>query len=50
MAEKFVQNQCNAEIIGFIETNKSKDTYSEKLVYDSRKIPEGYDYIVVANT
>ena len=50
IARKFVENQCNAEIIGFIETKKSKDTYGGKPVYDSRQIPGVYDYIVVANT
>lgn len=48
-AEKFVKNQCNAEIIGYIETNKSKETFEGKPVYDSQHIPEEYDYIVVAN-
>lgn len=50
IAEKFVENQYNAEIIGFIETKKSKDTYEGKPVYDSGQIPKEYDYIVVANT
>ena len=49
IAKRFIDNQCNAEIIGFIETEKSKDTYWGKIVYDSRQIPKEYDYIVVAN-
>lgn len=49
IAKKFLENQCNAEIIGFIETKKSKDTYEGKPVYDCRQIPIEYDYIVVAN-
>ena len=47
LAEIFVKNRYNGEIIGFIETNKVKDTYMDKPVYDSRKIPNEYDYIVV---
>lgn len=50
LAEIFVKNRYNGEIIGFIETNKVKDTYMDKPVYDSRKIPNEYDYIVVANS
>lgn len=50
IARKFVENKCNAEIIGFIETNKSKEAYYGKTVYDSRQLPKEYDYIVVANT
>lgn len=50
LAETFINNRYNGEIIGFIETNKVKDTYMDKPVYDSRKIPNEYDYIVVANS
>lgn len=49
-AQKFVRNQDKNEIIGFIETNKSTNMYMSKPVYDSREIPEDYDYIVVANS
>ena len=50
IASKFIENQCNAEIIGFIETNKLKEIYYGRPVYDSQRIPKEYDYIVVANT
>ena len=50
IAKRFIDNQFNAEIIGFIETNKSKATYCGRPVYDCRQIPKEYDYIVVANT
>ena len=50
IAKQMIDNQYNGEIIGFIETNKSKDTYEGKPIYDSRQIPKEYDYIVVANT
>lgn len=50
IADRFIQNECGGEIIGFIETHKSRETYMQKPVYDSSGIPEGYDYIVVANS
>ena len=49
-ARRFIENKYNGEIIGFIETNKSSDTYMDKPVYDSREIPKEYDYIIVANS
>lgn len=49
-AERFVKNGCNGEIIGFIESNKLTDSYMDKPVYDSQRIPSQYDYIVVANS
>ena len=49
-AKRFIDNQYDGEIIGFIETNKSIDSYMDKPVYDSQNIPEGYDYIIVANS
>lgn len=50
LAKVFIENQCSADIIGFIETNKSTGSYMDKPVYDSREIPNGYDYIIVANS
>lgn len=50
LAKNFIEHRYNAEILGFIETNKSKETYCGSPVYDSRQIPEGYDYIIVANS
>ncbi len=49
IAKGFIENGYNGEIIGFIETNKSIDSYMDKPVYDSSHIPSQYDYIVVAN-
>ena len=37
LAKRFIDNQYNAEIIGFIETNKSRNLYMDKTVYDSRE-------------
>lgn len=50
LARNFIKNKYNGEIIGFIETNRSIDSYMNKPVYDSREIPEEYDYIVIANS
>jgi hypothetical protein len=50
LAKRFVENKYNGEIIGFIETNKSKDSYMNKLVYDRSEIPKEYDYIIIANS
>ncbi|GFI22646.1 hypothetical protein IMSAGC011_01422 [Lachnospiraceae bacterium] len=50
LAQYFIKNGCNGEVIGFIETNKSKCSYMDKPVYDSCEIPNIYDYIIVANT
>lgn len=49
-AKKFINNEYSGEIIGFIETNKSRDTFMDKRVYGSNEIPEEYDYIIVANS
>jgi hypothetical protein len=29
IASKFIENQCNAEIIGFIKINRLKETYAD---------------------
>lgn len=49
-AKRFINNQYNGEIIGFIETNKTIDTFMGKKVYGCNEIPQEYDYIVVANS
>lgn len=50
MAQQFIQNKFSGELLGFIETKKTKDYFMQKPVYDSEEIPEDYDYIIVANT
>lgn len=50
-AKQFLNDGYQGEVIGFVETIKSKDTFMQKPVYGSDEIPEnGYDYIVVANS
>lgn len=50
LAKHFIENKCGGEIIGFIETNKSKDFFMQQPVYGSHEIPAEYDYIIVANS
>lgn len=50
LAKHFIENEYHGEIIGFIETKKSKDSFMDRPVYGSNDIPTGYDYIVVANS
>lgn len=49
-AERLIENGCNGEIVGFIETNKSINSYMGRPVYDSRQFPSQYDYIIVASS
>ena len=49
-ARKFINNGYGGEIIGFIETHKSADRFMDRPVFDSRNLPEEYDYIIVANS
>lgn len=50
LAIKFMKNGYNGEIMGFIETVKTKLEFMGKPVYGSNEIPELYDYIIVANS
>lgn len=50
IARRFIENGYSGEIIGFVETNRSVDSFMGKPVYDSRNFPTQYDYIVVAST
>lgn len=49
-AKRLIENGCNGEIIGFVETNKTVESYMGKPVYDSRQFPSQYDYIIVASS
>lgn len=49
-AKKFLNNGYHGEVIGFVETHKSIDTFMGKPVYDSKEIPREYDYIIIANS
>ena len=50
LAKQFIENAYHGEIIGFIETCKSVDTFMCKPVYSCDEIPKDYDYIIVANS
>ena len=51
IAKQFIENGYAGEIIGFIETKKSKNSFMDKIVYQSDELPspKQYDYIIVAN-
>lgn len=48
-AQKIIKNGINSEIIGFVETEKSKNCYFEHPVFGIDEIPQEFDYIIVAN-
>lgn len=48
-ARNLVNNCINAEIIGYIETNRRQKHFCEKKVYLCTEIEDDYDAIVVAN-
>lgn len=49
LAQNVLESGINGEILGFIETKKSKDKFRDYPVYDCDKIPDNYDFIIVAN-
>lgn len=49
-AKKFIEKGFIGEIVGFIETEKSKSEFFDRPVYGSDEIPSGFDYIIVANS
>lgn len=50
VADGFVKNGINGNIVGFIQTHKGDSTYKGLPVYGVDELPACYDYIVVANT
>lgn len=50
LAKRFISNGYNGEVIGYIETNKSRYNFMGKKVYSVFEIDFEYDYIIVANT
>lgn len=50
IAQQVLHNEIGSEVIGFIETKKSADSFVGKPVYGIDELPTDYDYIVVANT
>lgn len=50
LARRFIENEYSGDILGFIETKKSKDCFMQKPVYSSTEIPDGYDFIIVASS
>lgn len=50
LAEQVLKNSLNGDILGYIETVKSKNEYKGKRVFGLNDLPQNYDYIIVANT
>ncbi len=50
IARTICENGIYGEILGFIETQKNKETWRGYLVYDIETMPKEYDFILVANT
>lgn len=50
IAEEVWSNGLSGEMMGFVETHKSKEEYKGYCVYDAEAIPEEYEYIIVANS
>lgn len=49
ITEKIRENGIYAQIIGYVETKKSKDSYKGLPIYEPDELPENYDYLLVAN-
>lgn len=49
VAEEVWNNQIGGEIIGFVESKKSREDYKGYPVYGIEQIPVGWDFIVVAS-
>lgn len=49
IAQELYNNGINGEILGYVESNKSRKEFNGYPVYDVCSIPNGWDYIIVAN-
>ena len=49
IAKEMIDNGFEADIVGFIQTNKTENIFMGKEIYSFDKIDIDYDYIVVAN-
>lgn len=50
ISKEVLSNGICGEIMGFIQTHKTLETYMNKCVYDVQEIPEGWDFIIIANS
>ena len=50
IAKRILLNGIRGEVIGYIETNPSGNSYQGKTIYGIECLPEEYDYIIVANS
>ena len=49
-AREIMEERINGDVIGFIETNVTKESFYGKPVFSIDEIPDEWDYIIVANT
>lgn len=49
LAREILYNGINGEVLGFLETRRSKTEFEGYPVYSIDSIPKGFDYIIVAN-
>lgn len=49
IAKKMLKNGFGATVVGYIQSNKTDDTFMGKTIYSPDNINISYDYIVVAN-
>lgn len=50
IARQIISNGLNAEIIGFIQSDKNEELFEGKKVYIIDELPREYDFILVANS
>ncbi len=49
ICEQIINNLIECDIIGFIETEKSKNFYRGRCVYSIEELPHSYDILLIAN-
>lgn len=49
-AEQFMENGYHGNIVGFIQTEKTSDSFMGKPIYGCTEIPDIFDFIIVAST
>lgn len=49
IAENIIDGLAESQVVGYVETQKSKEIYHGKQVYDAADLPNDYDAILIAN-
>lgn len=50
LARQILENGINAEVIGFIQSDRNSEMYDGKNIYTVNNLPQEYDFIIVANS